>query len=72
MIKNILFSSAYKEKIGFTGQLLLEPKPKEPTSHQYDYGQYCPYIVTVAFCIFHLQSVFMHFSPLRKLHRCSY
>lgn len=28
---------AYKEKIGFTGQLLLEPKPKEPTSHQYDY-----------------------------------
>ncbi|KAK3750636.1 hypothetical protein QZH41_012823 [Actinostola sp. cb2023] len=28
---------AYKEKIGFTGQLLIEPKPKEPTKHQYDY-----------------------------------
>ncbi|XP_073257134.1 uncharacterized protein [Porites lutea] len=27
----------YKEKIGFTGQLLIEPKPKEPTKHQYDY-----------------------------------
>lgn len=23
--------------IGFTGQLLLEPKPQEPTKHQYDY-----------------------------------
>lgn len=30
---------AYKKKIGFTGQLLIEPKPKEPTKHQYDYGQ---------------------------------
>lgn len=28
---------AYKEKIGFKGQLLVEPKPKEPTRHQYDY-----------------------------------
>jgi xylose isomerase len=27
----------YKEKIGFKGQLLIEPKPKEPTKHQYDY-----------------------------------
>ena len=27
----------YKHKIGFTGQILLEPKPKEPTSHQYDF-----------------------------------
>jgi xylose isomerase len=27
----------YKKKIGFTGQFLLEPKPKEPTVHQYDY-----------------------------------
>jgi len=27
----------YKEKIGFTGQLLIEPKPKEPSKHQYDY-----------------------------------
>ncbi len=27
----------YAEKIGFKGQFLLEPKPKEPTKHQYDY-----------------------------------
>jgi xylose isomerase len=27
----------YKKKIGFTGQFLIEPKPKEPTKHQYDY-----------------------------------
>ena len=29
----------YKKKIGFTGQLLIEPKPKEPMKHQYDYGE---------------------------------
>jgi len=27
----------YKQKIGFGGQLLIEPKPKEPTKHQYDF-----------------------------------
>jgi len=27
----------YKEKIGFKGTILLEPKPQEPTKHQYDY-----------------------------------
>jgi xylose isomerase len=27
----------HKHKIGFTGQLLIEPKPLEPTKHQYDY-----------------------------------
>ena len=27
----------HKQQIGFTGQLLIEPKPKEPTAHQYDY-----------------------------------
>ena len=27
----------HKRKIGFTGTLLLEPKPQEPTKHQYDY-----------------------------------
>ena len=26
----------YKKKIGFDGQFLIEPKPKEPTKHQYD------------------------------------
>ena len=27
----------YKKEIGFEGQFLLEPKPKEPTKHQYDF-----------------------------------
>ncbi|MEO1276267.1 MAG: xylose isomerase [Pseudomonadota bacterium] len=27
----------YKHKIGFEGQILIEPKPQEPTKHQYDY-----------------------------------
>ena len=27
----------YKKSIGFEGKLLLEPKPQEPTKHQYDY-----------------------------------
>jgi xylose isomerase len=27
----------YKHKIGFKGTILIEPKPKEPTKHQYDY-----------------------------------
>jgi xylose isomerase len=27
----------YKHKIGFTGAILIEPKPQEPTKHQYDY-----------------------------------
>ncbi|MEM0898820.1 MAG: xylose isomerase [Pseudomonadota bacterium] len=27
----------YKHKIGFTGTILIEPKPQEPTKHQYDY-----------------------------------
>jgi len=27
----------YKKEIGFTGTLLIEPKPKEPTKHQYDF-----------------------------------
>jgi len=27
----------YKNKIGFKGQFLIEPKPKEPTKHQYDF-----------------------------------
>lgn len=30
-------AAEYKKKIGFEGQLLIEPKPKEPTKHQYDY-----------------------------------
>ena len=27
----------HKDKIGFKGTILIEPKPKEPTKHQYDY-----------------------------------
>src|SRR5207302_6040811 len=27
----------YKRKIGFKGQFYIEPKPKEPTKHQYDF-----------------------------------
>ena len=27
----------YKHKIGFPGAILIEPKPQEPTKHQYDY-----------------------------------
>ena len=27
----------YKHKIGFEGAILIEPKPQEPTKHQYDY-----------------------------------
>ena len=27
----------YKHKVGFKGPILIEPKPKEPTKHQYDY-----------------------------------
>lgn len=27
----------HKHKIGFKGPILIEPKPKEPTKHQYDF-----------------------------------
>ena len=27
----------YKYKIGFEGTILIEPKPQEPTKHQYDF-----------------------------------
>lgn len=27
----------YRRELGFTGTLLIEPKPKEPTTHQYDF-----------------------------------
>ncbi|MGJ8584409.1 MAG: xylose isomerase [Marinosulfonomonas sp.] len=27
----------YKNKIGYKGQILIEPKPQEPSKHQYDY-----------------------------------
>jgi len=37
MAKLLEMAAKYKKKIGFTGQLLIEPKPREPTKHQYDY-----------------------------------
>ena len=27
----------YKKEIGYDAQCLIEPKPREPTKHQYDY-----------------------------------
>ena len=35
----------YAKEIGFDAQFLIEPKPKEPTTHQYDYD------VATATCI---------------------
>ncbi len=34
MLRNVV---EYKYRIGFKGTLLIEPKPQEPTKHQYDY-----------------------------------
>eukprot|EP00879_Flechtneria_rotunda_P002562 GHRR01002761.1.p1 GENE.GHRR01002761.1~~GHRR01002761.1.p1 ORF type:complete len:444 (+),score=143.45 GHRR01002761.1:631-1962(+) len=37
MARFMKMASAHKRKIGFKGTLLLEPKPQEPTKHQYDW-----------------------------------
>jgi xylose isomerase len=37
MAKFLKMAVDYKQKLGFNAQLLIEPKPKEPTKHQYDY-----------------------------------
>ncbi|KAB2083806.1 hypothetical protein ES319_A05G293300v1 [Gossypium barbadense] len=37
MAKFLEAAAAYKKKIGFNGTLLIEPKPQEPTKHQYDW-----------------------------------
>ncbi len=37
LAKFLHLAADYKKKIGFDGQLLIEPKPKEPTKHQYDF-----------------------------------
>lgn len=34
----------HKHKIGFKGTLLIEPKPQEPTKHQYDYDVATVYV----------------------------
>lgn len=36
MARLLKLACDYAEQIGFTGQFLNEPKPKEPTKHQYD------------------------------------
>lgn len=36
MAKFLHMAIDYKKKIGFKGQFLIEPKPAEPTKHQYD------------------------------------
>jgi xylose isomerase len=37
MARFLRMAVEYKKEIGFDGQLLIEPKPKEPTKHQYDF-----------------------------------
>lgn len=37
MAKLLHMAVDYKKKIGFNGQFYIEPKPKEPTKHQYDF-----------------------------------
>lgn len=37
LAKFMRMAKDYAIKIGFTGQFLIEPKPKEPTKHQYDF-----------------------------------
>ena len=37
MARLLQMAVEHKKKIGFRGTLLVEPKPKEPTKHQYDY-----------------------------------
>lgn len=35
--KFLRMAAGYKKQIGFTGTFLIEPKPHEPTAHQYDF-----------------------------------
>jgi xylose isomerase len=37
MARFLHMAADYKREIGFKGTLLIEPKPKEPTKHQYDF-----------------------------------
>ena len=36
-VRMLQMAVEYKHKIGFKGAILIEPKPQEPTKHQYDY-----------------------------------
>ena len=37
MARFLGMAAAYKKEIGYKGALLIEPKPKEPTKHQFDF-----------------------------------
>lgn len=37
MARFLRMAARFKDELGFKGRLLLEPKPQEPTKHQYDY-----------------------------------
>ncbi|MFK4784377.1 xylose isomerase [Fusobacterium sp. MFO224] len=37
LARMLKFAKDYAAEIGFTGQFYIEPKPKEPTKHQYDF-----------------------------------
>lgn len=37
MARFFTMATDFQTRLGFTGQLLIEPKPREPTKHQYDY-----------------------------------
>jgi xylose isomerase len=45
----------HKKKIGFKGQLLIEPKPKEPTKHQCKLLIFCLLFLMLSF-----QMIMMH------------
>ncbi|KAI7837926.1 hypothetical protein COHA_008232 [Chlorella ohadii] len=49
MARFLRMAAAYKRRLKFQGQLLLEPKPQEPTKHQYDYDA----ATTIAFLLKH-------------------
>jgi len=55
---------AYKQKIGFSGQLLIEPKPKEPMKHQYDYGWLRTQCTVYSMADF---TVIFHFMQMHRL-----
>jgi xylose isomerase len=54
----------YKAEIGFDAKCLIEPKPREPTKHQYDYDAQTV-MGFLAQCVTYLSLV-----PLRLLHTC--
>ena len=37
LARMLIIARDYARSIGFTGKFLIEPKPMEPTKHQYDY-----------------------------------